>query len=55
MDALQGYAFENEERVLNTVWMGILGLEVLMVLGVAIQGVVKKCGAAPKYTREAYY
>ena len=49
MDALRGYAFENEEQVLNTVWMGILGLEVLMVLGVAVQGVVKKYGPAPKY------
>ncbi|KAM6479133.1 hypothetical protein HDV62DRAFT_393636 [Trichoderma sp. SZMC 28011] len=30
-----GYSSDYEEKLLNTVWMGIVGLEVLMVLGVA--------------------
>jgi hypothetical protein len=43
----------NEETILNAVWVGLLGLEVLMVLGVFVQGVAKRLGyygggAAPK-------
>jgi hypothetical protein len=33
----------HEEQILNTVWIGLLGLEVLMVLGVILQAIVKRC------------
>ncbi|KFA54848.1 hypothetical protein S40293_10421 [Stachybotrys chartarum IBT 40293] len=32
----------NEQKILNTLWIGLLGLETLMVLGVAVQGLVKR-------------
>ena len=34
----------NEEKILNAVWVGLLGLEVLMVLGVFVRGVAKRLG-----------
>jgi hypothetical protein len=33
----------HEEQILNTVWIGLLGVEVLMVLGVILQAIVKRC------------
>ncbi|KAL7820649.1 hypothetical protein V8C26DRAFT_363116 [Trichoderma gracile] len=41
-DYFNGYASDYEEKLLNTVWMGIVGLEVLMVLGVAARGVFRR-------------
>ncbi|KAL7787893.1 hypothetical protein V8C37DRAFT_404677 [Trichoderma ceciliae] len=40
--SFNGYASDYEEKLLNTVWMGIVGLEVLMVLGVAAQGIFRR-------------
>ena len=37
-----GYAFGHEEQLLNGIWMGLLGLETLMVLGVAVQSLVRR-------------
>jgi hypothetical protein len=37
-----GYAFGHEEKLLNGIWMGLLGLETLMVLVVAVQGLVRR-------------
>lgn len=37
-----GYSSDYEEKLLNTVWMGIVGLEVLMVLGVAVRGISRR-------------
>jgi hypothetical protein len=37
-----------EQRILNTVWIGLLSLETLMVVGVAVQGLVKRFGPQPK-------
>lgn len=48
LKSMDGYANGFEERVLNTVWIGLLGIEVLMVLGVAVQGVIKRFGPQPK-------
>lgn len=39
---IYGYPSLDEERVLNMVWVGIVGLEVLMVLGVAVQQIVRR-------------
>ncbi|CAH0014832.1 unnamed protein product [Clonostachys rhizophaga] len=36
------FDFGSEDKILNAVWVGILGLEVLMVLGVAIQSIWKR-------------
>ncbi|KAM0265685.1 hypothetical protein ACHAQJ_000119 [Trichoderma viride] len=41
-DYFNGYASDYEERLLNTVWMGIVGLEVLMVLAVAARGIFRR-------------
>ncbi|KAL7924925.1 hypothetical protein ACQKWADRAFT_261498 [Trichoderma austrokoningii] len=37
-----GYASDYEEKLLNTVWVGIVGLEVLMVLAVAARGLFRR-------------
>lgn len=37
-----------DDGFLNALWLGLLGLETLMVLGVAIQGVVRKLQGPPK-------
>ncbi|KAL7938738.1 hypothetical protein V8C35DRAFT_275969 [Trichoderma chlorosporum] len=39
-----GYSSDYEEKLLNTVWMGIVGLEVLMVLGVAFEYMASRHG-----------
>ncbi|ETS02290.1 hypothetical protein M419DRAFT_78102 [Trichoderma reesei RUT C-30] len=41
-DYFNGYASDYEEKLLNTVWMGIVGLEVLMVLGVAARSIFRR-------------
>jgi hypothetical protein len=45
---MESYAIGDEERILNAVWIGLLGLEVLMVLGVAVQSIVKRLAPQPK-------
>lgn len=45
---MAGYANGYEEQILNTVWVGLLGLEIMMVLGVAVQGALKRYGPQPK-------
>ncbi|KAI9151625.1 hypothetical protein HJFPF1_08832 [Paramyrothecium foliicola] len=45
---MAGYVNGYEERILNTVWVGLLSLETLMVLGVAVQGIIKRFGPKPK-------
>lgn len=37
-----------DDKFLNAVWLGLLGLETLMVVGVAVQGVARKLQGAPK-------
>jgi hypothetical protein len=39
-----GYANGYEERILNAVWIGLLGLETLMVLGVIARSIAKRVG-----------
>jgi hypothetical protein len=45
---MAGYTFGYEERLLNGLWIGLLGLETLMVLGVAVRSVVRRLKAPPK-------
>lgn len=45
---MEPVAFGHEDRILNAVWVGLLGLEVLMVLGVAVRGIAKRLAPAPK-------
>ncbi|PKS10919.1 hypothetical protein jhhlp_002677 [Lomentospora prolificans] len=45
---MEGYAFGYEEKILNSLWIGLLGLETLMVLGVAVQSIMKRFQSAPK-------
>ncbi len=33
-------AEQDEDKLLNNIWMGLLGVEALMVLGVALRGLV---------------
>ena len=49
LEKMRSLQLGNEETILNAVWVGLLGLEVLMVLGVFVQGVAKRLGyrAAP--------
>lgn len=49
LEKMAAYAYGYEERILNAVWVGLLGLEVLMVLGVAVRGIVKRLSSTPKY------
>ncbi|POR33868.1 Uncharacterized protein TPAR_05942 [Tolypocladium paradoxum] len=42
-----GYAGLSEEKILNIVWVGILSLEVLMILGVAVKGIVRRWSPKP--------
>jgi hypothetical protein len=44
LQKMAGYVNGYEERILNTVWIGLLSLETLMVLGVVVQGIVKRFG-----------
>ena len=48
LEMMEDFAFGHEERILNAVWVGLLGLEVLMVLGVAVRGIAKRLSPAPK-------
>ncbi|KEZ42172.1 hypothetical protein SAPIO_CDS6234 [Scedosporium apiospermum] len=48
LQMMEGYAFDHEEKILNTLWIGLLGLETLMVLGVAVQSIVRRLQAPPK-------
>jgi hypothetical protein len=41
MDSLAGMVARHEERLLNRLWMSLLGLEFLMVVGVMLRGVVR--------------
>jgi hypothetical protein len=43
---MEPYAHGYEDRILNAVWVGLLGLEVLMVLGVAVRGIAKRLSPA---------
>jgi hypothetical protein len=48
LETMESLAIGDEERILNAVWIGLLGLEVLMVLGVAVQSIVKRLVPQPK-------
>ncbi|KFH45406.1 hypothetical protein ACRE_037460 [Hapsidospora chrysogenum ATCC 11550] len=43
---MEPYAHGYEDRILNAVWVGLLGLEVLMVLGVAVRAIAKRLSPA---------
>ena len=45
---MSGYFYGHEETVLNAVWVGLLGIEIIMVLSVAVRGVVKTLRAPPR-------
>ncbi|KND90533.1 hypothetical protein TOPH_04706 [Tolypocladium ophioglossoides CBS 100239] len=45
---VSGYSALNEEKILNIVWISILSLEVLMILGVAIQGILRRWSRKPE-------
>lgn len=42
---LDGYLHGHEEEILNAIWIGLLGLEIAMVLGVAVRGLAKGLSA----------
>jgi hypothetical protein len=37
-----GYDFASQDKILNVVWMGIVGVEVAMVLGVVFRAALKR-------------
>jgi hypothetical protein len=41
LQSLDGYFHGHEEEILNAIWIGLLGLEIAMVLGVAVRGLAK--------------
>jgi hypothetical protein len=45
---MEGYAFGYEERLLNSIWIGLLGIEALMVVGVAVRGLMSRFITQPK-------
>ena len=43
------YARGSEEQILNAIWIGLVSIETLLVVGVAVQGLTKRlAAAAPK-------
>ena len=40
--------YGNEERILNMVWIGLLGLEVAIVFGIIMQAILKSLAPLPK-------
>lgn len=34
--------FDSEDKILNSLWIGLLGIETLMVVGVAVQSLTKR-------------
>jgi hypothetical protein len=51
LNKLDGYLHGHEEEILNAVWIGLLGLEIAMVLGVAVRGLVKGL-SAPSHPKQ---
>jgi fatty-acid desaturase len=45
---MHALAIGNEERILNAVWIGLLSVEIIMVLGVAVQSIAKRLSYRPK-------
>jgi hypothetical protein len=45
---MNGYSFDYEENLLNGIWIGLLSLEILMIFGVAVRGLIRRFGAKPK-------
>lgn len=45
-DRIAEYGYD--DRFLNALWLGLLGLEALMVVGVAVQGVARRLQGPPK-------
>lgn len=45
---LEGLLGGCEEDILNGLWIGLLGLEALMVTGVALRGLVRAIAPKPK-------
>ena len=36
------YMYAHEDRILNGIWIGLVSVEIIMVLGVAFLGLIKK-------------
>lgn len=45
---MEGYAFGFEEKLLNGIWIGLLGLEALMVFGVLVKSVASRMQTGQK-------
>lgn len=45
-DRIAGYGYD--DKFLNALWLGLLGLETVMVMGLAVRGVVQRLQAPPK-------
>lgn len=45
---MDGYAFGYEERLLNAVWLALLGVESVLVAGVVVQAAARRLRSGPK-------
>lgn len=45
-ERIAGYGYD--DTFLNALWLGLLGLETVMVMGLAVRGVVQRLQAQPK-------
>lgn len=41
------YSHLNEEKVLNLIWVGLLSVEVLMIVGVAVKAIARRLRRKP--------
>ncbi|KOS19823.1 hypothetical protein ESCO_005564 [Escovopsis weberi] len=46
-----GYSSDYEEKLLNILWVGIVGLEILMVIGVVLQSVIRRLSPQSKINK----
>ena len=49
---MSGKLYGYEEQILNSIWMGLLGLEVLMVVGLAAQRLLASVASKPKHKKQ---
>ena len=49
---MAGTLFGYEEQILNGIWMGLLGLEVMMVAGLAVRRLFANVASKPKQKKQ---
>lgn len=49
---MEGYAFGYEEQILNGLWLGLLGLEAAMVVGVVVKNLLGGASARGEKVKE---